>query len=110
MNNEDFEEAISFNLSNILGYNSNDIVVKNILIRNAVVIQYLLFDFGKVQAFKKSPFSRFMYIAEGKAEVVINNNSTFLQKGDSILIPGYTESSIEANQPFKMLCVTVKND
>ncbi|WP_242095122.1 cupin domain-containing protein [Aestuariivivens sediminicola] len=110
MENEDFEVGITFNLSNILDYNSNDIVVKNILIRDAVVIQCLLFDFGKVRAFEKSPFLRFIYIVEGKAEVVINNNSTFLQKGDSILIPGNTESSIEANQPFKMLCVTEKND
>jgi mannose-6-phosphate isomerase-like protein (cupin superfamily) len=46
----------------------------------------------------------------GKAEVVINNNSTFMQKGDSILIPGTVNSSIEANRPFKMLCVTAKID
>ena len=108
--NIEFEEAITFNLSSLIDYNSNDIVVKNILIRNAVVIQYLLFDYGKVQAFKKSPFLRFLYIEEGKAEVFIKNNSTFLQKGDSILIPGNVESSIEANHPFKMLCTTVKND
>jgi quercetin dioxygenase-like cupin family protein len=110
MKNEDFVEAKTFNLSNIIDYNSNDIVVKNILIRNAVIIQYLLLDFGKVQAFEKSPFLRFIYIVEGKAEVVIKKNSTFLQKGDSILIPGNVESSIEANQAFKMLCTTVKND
>lgn len=108
MENEDFDEAITFNLSNIIDYKSNSIVVKNILIRDSVVIQYLLFDFGKVQVFKKSRFLRFVYIEEGKAEVVINNNSTFLQKGDSILIPENLESSIEANLPFKMLCTTVK--
>ena len=110
MKNEDFEEAITFNLSNIIKYNSNDIVIKNILIRNGVFIQYLLFDFGKVQVFKESPFIRFIYIEKGKAEIVISENSTFLHKGDSILIPANTDSSIEANQPFKMLCVTVKND
>ncbi|MBD0824948.1 cupin domain-containing protein [Aestuariibaculum marinum] len=110
MENEDFDEAITFNLSNIIDYKSNDIVVKNIVIRNTIKIQYLLFDFGKVQIYKKSSFLRFIYIAEGKAEVVINNNSTFLQKGDSIIIPRYVESSIEANQPFKMLCATVRNN
>lgn len=110
MENEDFDEAITFNLSNIMDYKSNDIVVKNIVIRNTIKIQYLLFDFGKVQIYKKSSFLRFIYIAEGKAEVVINNNSTFLQKGDSIIIPRYVESSIEANQPFKMLCATVRNN
>lgn len=110
MENEDFDEAITFNLSNIIDYKSNDIVVKNIVIRNTIKIQYLLLDFGKSQVYKKSSFLRFIYIAEGKAEVVINNNSTFLQKGDSIIIPRYVESSIEANQPFKMLCATVRNN
>ena len=110
MENEDFEEAITFNLSDIIDYKSNEIVVKNILVKNTCVVQVILFDFGKVQVYKKSPFSRFIYIMVGKAEVVINNNSTFMQKGDSILIPGTVNSSIEANQPFKMICTTIKND
>ncbi|MFD2726487.1 cupin domain-containing protein [Hyunsoonleella rubra] len=110
MNKGEFEESVKFNLSDIVQCSSNNIVVKNILVRNACVIQVLLFDFGKVQVYKKSPFSRFIYIIEGKAEVVINNNSTFMQKGDSILIPGTVNSSIEANQPFKMICATIKND
>ena len=97
-------------MSDIVQYISNNIVVKNILVRNTCVIQVLLFDFGKVQVYKKSPFTRYIYIIEGKAEVVINNNSTFMQKGSSILIPGTVNSSIEANQPFKMVCTTIKND
>jgi len=110
MNKGEFEESVKFNLSDIVQYSSNNIVVKNILVRNTCIIQVLLFDFGKVQVYKKSPFSRFIYITKGKAEVVINNNSTFMQKGDSILIPGTVNSSIEANQPFKMICTTIKND
>jgi quercetin dioxygenase-like cupin family protein len=110
MKNGDFEESVTFNLSDIVQYSSNNIVVKNILVRNKCVIQVMLFDFGKVQEYKKSPFSRFIYIIEGKAEVVIDNNSTFMQKGDSILIPDTVNSSIEANQPFKMICTTIKND
>lgn len=110
MKNEDFDEAFTFNLSNLINYKSNDVVVKNVIIRNTVVIEFLVFDFGKVQVYKKSLFFRFIYIVDGKAEVVIDNNSTFLQKGDSIIIPRSVESSIEANQPFKMLSTTIKND
>ncbi|WP_299111043.1 cupin [uncultured Winogradskyella sp.] len=94
----------------LLSYSSNTIQVKNIVVGNACVIQVFAFDFGKVQLYKKSPFSRFIYIIEGKAEVVINNNSTFMQTGDSILIPGTASSSIEANLPFKMICTTIKTD
>lgn len=108
MERGEFEESKTFNLINVLEYSSNAILVKNIKIENNCVIQAFVFDFGKVQSFERSPYSRFIHIIEGKAEVVINENSTFMQMGDSIIIPAYTFSSVEANQKFKMICVTVK--
>lgn len=110
MKNKEYKEATTHRLSQLTKYSANTVVVKNILVRNTCVIQMLLFDFGKVQEYQKSPFSRFIYILEGKAEVVINNNATFMSKGDSILISGTVNSSIEAKEPFKMICTTVKND
>ena len=109
MENGEFEESITFNLADILEFKSNAIVVKNIMVENNCVIQAFVFDYGKVQSYEKSPFSRFIHIIEGKAEVVINDNSTFMQKGDSILIPGHSTSSIEANHKFKMICTTTKD-
>ncbi len=110
MDQSEFEEATKFNLSDLIDYSSNAILVKDIVVKNTCVVQLLVFDFGKVQVYKKSPFSRFIHIIEGKAELVINNNSTFMKNGDSILIPGTVNCSIEANQPFKMICATIKND
>jgi mannose-6-phosphate isomerase-like protein (cupin superfamily) len=107
METGEFEESTTFNLGDILSYSTNAIVVKNIMVEKGCSIQAFVFDYGKVQSFKKSIFSRFVHIIEGKAEVVINDNSTFMQKGDSLLIPAYTASSIEANQKFKMICTTI---
>ena len=108
MKNSEFEESTIFNLVGLLNYSSNGIELKNIIVENACVVQALAFDFGKVQLYEKSPFSRFIYVIEGKAEVVVNNSSTYMQTGDSILIPGTVCSSIEANLPFKMICITMK--
>ncbi|TAI47292.1 cupin [Flagellimonas allohymeniacidonis] len=105
----EFEELKTFNLVDVLEYSSNAIVVKNIMVQNNCVIQAFVFDFGKVQSFEKSPYSRFIHIIEGKAEMVINKNSTFMQMGDSIIVPAYTFSSIEANHKFKMICTTIKD-
>ncbi len=110
MQTGEFEESITFNLADILEFNSNAILVKNISVQNNCVIQAFAFDFGKVLSHKESPFIRFLHIIEGKAEVVINGNSTFMQSGDSILIPAFASSSIEANQRFKIICVTIKNE
>jgi len=108
MEKGEFEESKKFNLADALECISNMIVVKNIMVENNCVMQAFVFDYGKVQSYEKSPFSRFIHIIEGKAEVVINDNSTFMQKGDSILIPGHSTSSIEANHKFKMICITIK--
>jgi quercetin dioxygenase-like cupin family protein len=108
MEKGEFEESKKFNLADELEYISNSIVAKNITVENNCIIQAFVFDYGKVQPYESSPFSRFIYIIEGKAEVVVNDNSTFMQKGDSILIPGHSTSSIEANHKFKMICTTIK--
>ncbi|WP_437395795.1 cupin domain-containing protein [Flagellimonas lutimaris] len=110
MQTGEFEESITFNLADILEFNSNAILVKNISVQDNCVVQAFAFDFGKVLSHDESPYIRFVYIIEGKAEVVINGNSTFMQNGDSILIPAFASSSIEANQRFKMLCVTIKDE
>ncbi len=109
MDTGEFEKSITFNLADILEFKSNAIVVKNISVQNNCVIQAFAFDFGKVFSYKESPFIRFIHIIEGKAEIVIDGNSTFMQNGDSILIPACSFSSIEANHKFKMICTTIKN-
>ena len=108
MDSEQFEESKSFNLVEVLEYQSNSIVVKNIKIENNCQLQAFVFDFGKVQSYDKSPDLRFLHILEGKAEIVINNNSNFMRKGDSIIIPRHTSCSIEANHKFKMISITLK--
>ena len=81
MKNGDFDQSITFNLVDAIGNLSNSIVVANILDENTCTIQAVAFDFGKSLFYRKSTFSRFIPIIEGKAEVVTNNNSTFIQSG-----------------------------
>lgn len=107
MKNSEFEAAITFSLNEVLDYRSNSIVSCNILVEDGCFVQAYALDFGKVQPLEKSAFPRFINIIEGKAEVVIENNSSFLHAGDSIIIPGNSASSIEANEKFKMICTSV---
>lgn len=109
MKKQHYSESIKFNLVDALEYSSNEIVVKNIKVTKACTIRAFAFDYGKVLSQKKSPYIRFLHIIEGKAEVVLDNNSTFMIPGDTIVIPEYTTSSIEANLKFKMICTTIKN-
>ncbi|MEE1963608.1 cupin domain-containing protein [Allomuricauda taeanensis] len=110
MEKGEFEESKTFNLADILEFDSNAIVVKNISVQNSCIIQAFAFDFGKVLSHNESPFIRFIHIIEGKAEVIIDGNSNFMQSGDSIIVPAHTSSSIEANHRFKMICTSIQNE
>ena len=104
-----FEASKTFNLCEVLEYQANTIVVKDIMVHNSCVIQASVFDFGKVQSYEKSAYCRFILIIQGKAEIVIDENSTFLQAGDSILVPANVLCSIEANHKFMMISVATGN-
>lgn len=108
MKNVDFDHSVSFNLKDLLQYSSNQIGKATIVQDSNCTVEAFTFDFGKVKSFEKSHFLRLIHIIEGKAEVVLHNNSTFLQQGDSILIPPDTHCSLEANQKFKMICTAIR--
>lgn len=103
-----FERLTAFHISDRLPYESNRIVIKEIVQSTSGSIRAMAFDYGKVLALNPSSFDTFLYIIEGKAEIVVDHNSTYLQKGDSIIIPGNLSSSIEANHRFKMLSIVLK--
>lgn len=109
MENYEFENLKAFNIKDELKYTSNTIVVKHILNKKTGNIKALALDFGKVYNPKPTPFSTFINVIEGKAEVVLENLSTYLQVNDSMIIPGHVSYTIEANQKFKMLLIILKS-
>ena len=108
MNNE-FEKLVGFNIDESLQYESNAIVKKHILNEKTGNILAMAVDYGKVFKPKPSPFSTLIHIIAGKAEVVVNNSSMYLQNNESMIIPGHTSYTVEANQKFKMLSVILKS-
>lgn len=110
MENYEFESLTPFNIKNTLQYVSNTIVIKHIFNASAGNIMALALDYGKVYNPETIPFSTFIKVIEGKAEVVINNVSTYCQNSDCMIIPGNVSYSIEANERFKMLSIILKSD
>ena len=58
---------------------------------------------------KISPFDTFIQVIDGKAEVVIDDVSSLLNVGESIIIPAHTSNTIKANVRFKMISTTIKS-
>ena len=109
MENYEFEKLVPFNMEEMLKYESNSVVLKHILNEKTGNIKALALDYGKVYEPKPTPFSTFIKIMDGKAELVAANVSTFLKKNDAIIIPGHTEYTMEANERFKMLSIILKS-
>lgn len=109
MENNEFEKLIAFNIKDKLNYVSNSVEIKTILYEKTGNIIALALDYGKTYRPQPSPYSTFIKVIEGKAEVVIDDQSAYLQYEESMIIPSHTRYTIEANQRFKMLLIILKS-
>ncbi|WAC03102.1 cupin [Lacinutrix neustonica] len=109
MEHYEFENLIAFNIKDTLDYVSNSVNIKHILNKKTGNIMAMSLDYGKVYQPTVSSFSTFLHVIEGKAEVVLNNLSSYMQNGDSMIIPSQTVYTIEANQRFKMLFIVLES-
>jgi len=93
----------------IIEYVPNSVVIKTILKKSTGNISVMSFDSGEGLTEKTSPFDTFAQIIEGKAEIVINGESNFLQTGQSIVIPAHESNYVKPNGRFKMILTVIKS-
>ena len=99
----------AFIVANVIEYIPNSVVIKSIIERITGNISAVSFDSGELLYGKTSPFETFIQIIEGTAEVVIDDKSNLLEKGQSIIIPAHSRNTIKANGKFKMLSTLIKS-
>ena len=90
-------------------YIPHSIVSKIIIQKTTGNISLVAIDAGEAQAGEISPFDNFIQIIEGTAEIVIDNHSNTLEKGQSIIIPAHTSNILRANKRFKMISTVIKS-
>jgi quercetin dioxygenase-like cupin family protein len=95
-------------LAEIVEYVPNSVVIKTIVNKTTGTIKAFSFDAGEGLNRKISPFDNFIQIIDGNAEIIINGISSFLIKGQSIIIPAHTSSIVKANERFKMISTIIK--
>lgn len=92
----------------IVEYVSNSVVVKTILSKTTGNINAVSFDTDEELTGKVIPFDTFVQIIDGKAEIVIDGISNFLNAGQSIIIPAHARNVTKANERFKMIKTIIK--
>jgi quercetin dioxygenase-like cupin family protein len=111
MKNPDIEYKKSqvFIIVEIIEYVPNSVVIKTIIKKTTGNVSVVSFDSGETLTEKISPFDTFIQVIDGKAEVVIDDKSSLLSIGESIIIPAHTRNTIMANVRFKMISTVIKS-
>jgi len=108
MDNNEVEKAKALINVEIIEYVPDSVVNKAILKKATGNINAVSFDTGEVFPGKIIPFDNFVEIIDGKAEIVIDGVSNFLDTGQSIIIPAHTSNILRANERFKMISTIIK--
>ena len=109
MENNDIEKAKPFIVVEIIEYVPNSVVIKTIIKKTTGNISAVSIDGGEALTERIIPFDTFVQIIDGKAEIVIDGISSFLNTGQSIIIPAHTINTIKANERFKMILTIIKS-
>jgi quercetin dioxygenase-like cupin family protein len=103
------EKSVSHIIVEIIEYVPNSVVIKTIIKKSTGNISVMSFDIGEGLTEKTSPFDTFAQIIEGKAEIVIDKKSNFLESGQGIIIPAHAPNFIKPNGRFKMIMTIIKS-
>lgn len=104
-----FEKSKAFTIVELIEYVPNSVVKKTIIKKSTGNVTAESFDTGEGLTEKISPFDTFAQIIDGKAEIVIDGKSHYLDTGQSIIIPAHTPNIIKANERFKMISTIIKS-
>ncbi len=109
MENSEFKKSIIHQLADAIDYVDECVVIKSIFKKETGTVTISSFDAGEARMVKSSPFSNFIQIIDGEAEVIIDDESTTIEMGQAIIIPAHVKNRIKANTRFKMLSTVIKS-
>ena len=109
MDNYEVEKAKALILAENIKYILNSVVTKMIFTKTTGKISVVSFDTGVTLTEKIIPFDNFVQIIDGRAEIVIDGISNFLETGQSIIIPAHSSNFLRANVRFKMISTIIKS-
>jgi len=108
MDKKEFKKSNIFCFEKSINYSENAIVSKTVIKRETGNVSLFAFDKGEGLSEHTAPFDALIQIVDGKAEVLINKESYFLETMDSIIMPANIPHAVKANERFKMILTMIK--
>jgi quercetin dioxygenase-like cupin family protein len=109
MDTTEVEKAKALIIVEVIEYIPNSVGRKTIIKKSTGNISAVSIDSGEELTEKILPFDTFVQIIDGKADIVIDGVSNFLDAGQSIVIPAHTSNVVKAHERFKMIRTIIKS-
>jgi quercetin dioxygenase-like cupin family protein len=109
METPELEKSKALIIVEIIEYVHNSVVIRSIIKKTTGNISAVSFDTGEALGERTIAFDTFVQIIDGKAEIVIDGKSNFLETGESIIIPAHSPNIVRANERFKMISTIIKS-
>jgi len=101
--------ANKFNLSNLIEYQENSVVSKEIIKKDTGTITIFAFDKNEGLSEHTAPFDALVQVLEGILELTIDGEKYVLEKGDIIVMPANVPHALHAKEKFKMILSMIKS-
>jgi quercetin dioxygenase-like cupin family protein len=106
---ETFETAKTFSFNEIVNYEGNGIVSKQIIKKSNGNVTLFAFAAGQMLSEHSAPFDALVQVIEGKAEIVIGGVPKSVKAGQSIIMPANIPHAVNAHEKFKMLLTMIRS-
>ena len=95
-------------LLNLIDYQDNSIVSKEILKKDKGNVTLFAFDKRQGLSEHTAPFDALVYILDGKVEIVISGETHIVATGEMIIMPANKPHALNAVDCSKILLVMIK--
>ncbi len=102
-------KAIAINLVDLLGYQKDSIVSREVINKKTGTVTLFAFDQGQGLSEHTAPFDAAIYVLDGQVWVNISSKPHIVKKGQMIIMPANKPHSLKAIRKFKMLLVMIKS-
>lgn len=99
----------SLDPENLVAYQKNSVVSKQILSKKTGSLTLFAFDKGEGLSEHTAPYDASVLILDGKATIMIDGKPHKLKKGEMIIMPAGIPHSLKAAEPFKMLLIMIRS-
>ena len=106
MPDKQMDEAFIF--SDLIEYQDQAIVSRQILKENGGNITLFAFDQGQELSEHSAPFDALLHIFEGEISVSLSKKPHVLFQGQSIIMPANVPHALKANKKSKALLIMIK--